>query len=93
VPLIATAGTLNVENLLTFDFTERRECDRMSADRAKALDLIKRNIEKSGFHIYLVAGGGRTPRFVYTIGLRESLGAELVLAGALYYEDKDETSE
>jgi hypothetical protein len=65
----------------------------MSADRAKALALIKGNIDKSGFHIYLVAGAGPTPRFVYTIGLRESLGAELVLAGALYYEDKDDVLE
>lgn len=64
----------------------------MNLDRAKALDLIKRNIEKSGFHIYLVTGGP-TPRFGYTIGLRESLGAELVLAGALYYEDADDVLE
>lgn len=56
--------------------------------RAKALEQIKRNIEKSGFHIYVVMGGP-TPRFAYTIGLRESLGAELVLAGALFYEDND----
>lgn len=64
----------------------------MSLERARALELIKRNIEKSGFHIYLVEGGSPTPRFAYTIGLRESLGAELVLAGALYY-DKDEVLE
>jgi hypothetical protein len=65
----------------------------MKPDRARAIDLIKHNIEKSGFHIYLVAGGSPTPRFLYTIGLRESLGAELVLAGALYYEDKDDVLE
>lgn len=65
----------------------------MKLDRARALELIKRNIEKSGFHIYLIAGGSPKPRFAYTIGLRESLGAELVLAGALYYGKKDEVFE
>lgn len=61
----------------------------MSLDRAKALDRIKRNIEKSGFHAYVIRGGPG-PRFAYTIGLRETLGAELVLAGALYYETTED---
>lgn len=65
----------------------------MNWDRAKALGAIKRNIERSGFHIYLIGGGDPTPRFAYTIGLRESLGAELVLAGALYYDDTGEVSD
>ncbi len=65
----------------------------MKPERARAFELIKRNIEKSGFHIYLIAGGGCQPRFAYTIGLRKSLGAELVLAGALYYGKKDEVFE
>jgi hypothetical protein len=59
----------------------------MTPARAKALEQIKHNIEKSGFHVYIVMGAGPTPRFAYTIGLRESLGAELVLAGGLYYEN------
>jgi uncharacterized protein DUF4262 len=47
-------------------------------------DVIRQNIRKFGFHFYLI-GEDSTPRFAYTIGLRESLGAELVLAGAAYY--------
>jgi Domain of unknown function (DUF4262) len=61
--------------------------------RKKALALIKRNIKESGFHIYLVTGKGPFPRFAYTIGLRESLGAELVLAGGYFYEKDDELLE
>jgi hypothetical protein len=61
----------------------------MPSRRDEALKRIERNIEKSGFHIYIV-GGGAVPRFSYTIGLREMLGAELVLAGALYFESKDD---
>jgi hypothetical protein len=57
-------------------------------DRAKMLDLIERNIQRSGFHLYIV-GGGSVPRFAYTIGLRESLGAELVVAGAVHYLTDD----
>jgi len=57
----------------------------MDPKRERALELIKTNIERSGFHIYLV-GGGQSPRFAYTIGLRDSLGAELVLCGALYFD-------
>ena len=60
----------------------------MTPPRKKALATIKRNIEKSGFHIYIVAGE-QTPRFAYTVGLRESLGAELVLAGGLYYDAQE----
>lgn len=52
------------------------------------LELIHRNIECSGFHIYII-GDSEVPRFAYTIGLSESLGAELVLAGAIYYMAED----
>jgi hypothetical protein len=54
-------------------------------DRHSALDEIRRNIAESGFHIYVVTGSGK-PHYGYTIGLRESLGAELILAGAYFYE-------
>jgi len=65
------------------------ESDRDRAvARERALERIKHNIATHGFHIYVVQGNGPTPRFVYTIGLRESLGAEVVLAGALSYEKK-----
>jgi hypothetical protein len=60
--------------------------------REKALAEIQRNIDKDGFHIYIVSAH-ETPRFAYTIGLLESLGAELILAGAHYYESSDEVLE
>lgn len=52
------------------------------------LALIKRHINQSGFHVHVVTGeseAGSLPRFAYTIGLRESLGSELAIAGAAYY--------
>lgn len=56
--------------------------------RAKALEVIRKNIQKSGFHIYMVEQHS-TPRFAYTIGLSERVGAELVLAGAIAYFGDD----
>jgi hypothetical protein len=52
--------------------------------RTAALELIRSNIEKSGYHVYLVAQRV-VPRFAYTIGLSRRVGAEIVLAGAIYY--------
>jgi hypothetical protein len=52
--------------------------------RNEALDQIQQNIASSGMHIYVVSGGA-VPRFSYTIGLSETLGYELVLAGAIRY--------
>jgi len=54
--------------------------------RKLALDRIRENIARTGHHIYLVAGGA-APRFAYTIGVSESMGAELILAGASFYPD------
>ena len=54
------------------------------SDSTAMLELIHRNIQTSGFHIYIIKAGA-VPRFAYTIGLSESLGTELVLAGAIYY--------
>jgi hypothetical protein len=48
------------------------------------LDAIERNIRQHGFHIYSI-GASSTPRFTYTIGIHDTHGAELVLAGGLYY--------
>ncbi|MGB6387419.1 MAG: hypothetical protein WBE45_20310 [Terriglobales bacterium] len=48
-----------------------------------ALNRIRENIARSGHHIYVVSGGA-TPRFVYTI-VSESIGVELILAGAILY--------
>lgn len=50
--------------------------------------LIRKNIEDHGFHSYTVTGGG-FPHYYYTIGLQESIGAELILAGAYYYRIQD----
>jgi hypothetical protein len=52
--------------------------------KKQALDHIRDNIARSGHHVYVVSGGP-TPRFAYTIGLSESLGVELILAGAIFY--------
>ena len=56
--------------------------------RQKALNEIREHISKFGFHIYVVTGGG-DPHFGYTIGLTESLGAELILPGTYFYELDD----
>jgi hypothetical protein len=56
--------------------------------RLKALNDIRENIAKHGFHTYVVTGGGY-PHFGYTIGLTESLGAELILAGTYFYRLDD----
>jgi hypothetical protein len=56
--------------------------------KKQALDRIRKNIKRSGHHIYVVMGGA-TPRFAYTIGVSESTGDELILAGAvIYYEEE-----
>jgi len=58
------------------------------AQRKLALDRIKENIAQSGHHIYVVSGDA-TPRFAYTIGVSESIGVELILAGAVFYMKDD----
>src|SRR5205809_7466340 len=54
------------------------------AKRKAALDRIRKNIARSGHHVYSVLGGA-TPRFAYTIGVSESIGAALILAGTYFY--------
>jgi hypothetical protein len=55
-----------------------------NAQRKLAFDRIRDNIARKGHHVYLVSGGP-APRFAYTIGLSETLGTELILAGACFY--------
>ncbi|HMA92741.1 MAG TPA: DUF4262 domain-containing protein [Polyangiaceae bacterium] len=55
------------------------------------LETIRRNIHEFGCHVYIVTGI-TVPRFAYTVGLRESLGIELVMAGGIYY-NADEVRE
>src|SRR5579871_4869031 len=58
------------------------------AEKKQALDRIRNNIARTGHHIYVITS--RTiPRFAYTIGVSESSGLELILAGAIFYM-KDE---
>src|SRR5579862_5610582 len=56
--------------------------------RKRTLDDIRENIARSGQHIYMVTGE-TTPRFAYTIGVSESAGVELILAGAIFYMRDD----
>jgi Domain of unknown function (DUF4262) len=56
--------------------------------RQKALEDIRENIARHGLHVYLVSGDA-TPRFGDTIGVSESIGAELILAGAIFYMKDD----
>jgi hypothetical protein len=52
--------------------------------KAEALELIRANIVTYGHHLYLVRGGPN-PRYIYSIGLKDALGAELIFAGAAFY--------
>ena len=52
--------------------------------KAEALEMIRKNISAHGHHIYLVTPGP-SPKFAYTIGLHEAIGAELIFAGGTYY--------
>jgi hypothetical protein len=48
--------------------------------RARFLAVVERNVARHGYHLSLVQRG-HVPRFLYTLGLARSRGAELVLAG------------
>jgi hypothetical protein len=61
----------------------------MTTSRESALELIRSNIACHGHHVYQVSGGGPLPRYVYTIGLSEHAGAELILAGASFFSGDD----
>jgi len=58
------------------------------AQKRRALEDIRENIARSGLHVYMVISD-TSPRFAYTIGLSESVGAELILAGAVFYMKDD----
>jgi len=44
------------------------------------LDIIRKNINKNGYHVTLV-NGGQNPNFSYSIGLSERFSFELIIAG------------
>ncbi len=52
--------------------------------RAAALKSIRTNIAKFGHHNYIILGGP-LPRFAYSIGLSETVGSELVMAGGCFF--------
>jgi Domain of unknown function (DUF4262) len=56
--------------------------------KKQALDSIRENIARTGLHIYVVSGE-QTPRFAYSIGVSESIGVELILAGAIFYSSEE----
>jgi hypothetical protein len=53
-----------------------------------ALEEIAHNISTYGYHVYLVSEDA-APRFAYTIGLLDSFGAELVVAGCGVFKAKE----
>jgi hypothetical protein len=63
-----------------------------NTQKKQALDSIRENITRSGHHIYVVSGGS-IPRFAYTIGVSESAGVELILAGAIIYYVESEVTQ
>src|SRR5438270_7276081 len=51
----------------------------------QVIDAIKEVIATRGFYTYVVSGGG-DPHYAYTIGLSQTLGAELIVAGSYFYK-------
>jgi hypothetical protein len=56
--------------------------------RAERLRKIRSDIERYGQTIALISGGP-LPRYAYSVGLRDVVGFELMLAGALFYAAKE----
>ncbi len=57
-------------------------------NKVEALAKVRGNIANFGHHIYVVAGGPN-PRFSYSIGLREAVGMEVILAGSSFYSTEE----
>ncbi|SHN34370.1 DUF4262 domain-containing protein [Chitinophaga sp. CF418] len=60
-------------------------------EKKQFLESIKSHIDNSGFHITLVSAA-TTPRWAYTIGLKEKYNMELVFAGGIFYMARDVNS-
>ena len=56
----------------------------MNIDRKMALVRIRSDIDRHGYHVYVIQGD-EVPRYAYTIGLFSKLGFELLLAGGYYF--------
>lgn len=52
--------------------------------------IIKRNVDKNGYHLMLV-NGGQNPDFSYSIGLTEKFGFELIMAGGFNSIEENES--
>ena len=53
-------------------------------ERSDFLNRISVNIASYGYHVTVVTGG-ELPRFAYTIGCKDTVGAEFAFAGGEYY--------
>jgi hypothetical protein len=58
------------------------------SEKSRFLDLIQSNIVKYGYHVTIV-NSTIEPRYIYTIGLSNSIGFELIFAGGIYYLKED----
>jgi hypothetical protein len=56
--------------------------------RTRALEQIRENINRFGYHVYVVSGE-QQPRYAYTIGLSPRLGYEVVFAGGILFMYKE----
>jgi hypothetical protein len=56
--------------------------------RQRALEEIRKNIARFGYHLYIVSGK-QDPRYAYTIGLSPRLGHELIFAGGILFMYKE----
>jgi hypothetical protein len=60
----------------------------MTDFRKQMLEAIRSNIERAGHHIYAIQGG-ESPRYFYTIGLKDVIGGELIFAGMAHMHHGD----
>lgn len=56
--------------------------------RQRALEQIRENIARFGYHLYIVSGK-QNPRYAYTIGLSPKLGHELIFGGGVLFMYKE----
>jgi hypothetical protein len=56
--------------------------------RRQALNEIRENITRFGYHLYAVTGD-QTPRYAYTIGLTPKFGFELIFGGGILFMYKE----
>lgn len=57
-------------------------------NKEKFLKNIESNINNYGYHLTIVKNG-LCPRFVYTIGMVQQIGCEIIFAGGLFYSNEE----